>query len=476
MVGLESGLLLLSDPEEQEVVSGILWAEPYDAIIAIAQADAGWRAYGDPRAIFVIETRAGVTEAVQRDERGESRTNVEGTLTHLPRRHAQLAGREQSLIEIEALSAVGADLIVTADTDLLGLRDEGPLRELNMLTPGEAAVVVGTWSRAIHNAYVPPVGVNNGLYYWALARAMTPAAWRGFAALAAGRATINYGEEVFDLAESVLDHLSSMCRSLDQLVALYECDHNNDVVDELLDEFDKIVTGAWSIYDNLALLSGRFIDIDLNRARLHGPEWTPLSAKWSASMTRAAASDGRAAGVLAAIAGRQPYLEVSHKLRHTLRHRARSRPIRTRRGLTGRDEVRLWIAGDTLAATIGAVTSLGHDLADWGIELLDVPTAAGALEQRGWLDFAQFAPRVIAHAGWLANEIFKALDPASDPRISLPPTSGTVPNEPYFRPAGAKFEVAFSALADLVDWVTWPAANLRPYDRGPGPERVDAII
>jgi hypothetical protein len=76
--------------------------------------------------------------------------------------------RWAELAELELLGHLGADVVVTIDRTILSLRNHALLRGLNVMTPEEAFVLVGVWSRVVHNAFCEgAVGYNNGLYYWA---------------------------------------------------------------------------------------------------------------------------------------------------------------------------------------------------------------------------------------------------------------------------------------------------------------------
>jgi hypothetical protein len=163
-----------------------------------------------------IRRRTGELEAASRstDERGRRSLHLRGLSGQ--ERWAWVA-REQGwgddlslLLELETLAAHGADLIVTENEALLAAREHRLLRELNLMTPAEAAVVIGVWTRTIHKAFILRVGVNNGLFYWALARALTPAAWLSHCAFVYGTRDIPDGPELVDLSGSILDHLKTM--------------------------------------------------------------------------------------------------------------------------------------------------------------------------------------------------------------------------------------------------------------------------
>jgi hypothetical protein len=104
--------------------------------------------------------------------------------------------------ELEAFAILRVDIVVTVDDLLLELRASPDLIGLNVMTPEEAMVVVGVWTRTIHEAFITHAKVSNGLYHWAAARAVVPAAWPSYCAFVYGRYDLPDGGELTDLAGS----------------------------------------------------------------------------------------------------------------------------------------------------------------------------------------------------------------------------------------------------------------------------------
>ncbi len=184
--------------------------------------------------------------------------------------------------ELVAFARLDSDVIVTADRELLAKRAQRDYVPFNLMTPGEATVLIGVWTRAIHEALHPRIGCNNGFYYWATARAMTPSAWPGYCAFVYGERVLPNGRELQSLAGSILDYLSMLTRDLDRMIATWQCPIANDTMDELIQDFSHVVLDAWTVHDNIALLSGRYLENDLSPS--NGPEWDLLNRKWQRAM------------------------------------------------------------------------------------------------------------------------------------------------------------------------------------------------
>jgi len=369
---------------------------------------------------FRLIRRGGGLEAASRsiDERGRKVLHLTAVWGH--ERWAWLVhelgwGKDISvLLELEALSAQGADLIVTEDERLLGRREHRFLRELNLMTPEEAAVVIGVWTRTIHEAFFLHLGVNNGLYYWALARALTPAGWLSHCAFVRGERDLPDGPEIVDLSGSILDHLKTMTSGLDRLVARWQCEANNDTSDELLHEFVQLVIAAWSVHDNIALLVGRYLGIELRTGRgpsqKHGPDWELAKKAWRSEVEAKAAVDGRAGDVLALVDANAQYIEMLRDLRNDFAHRALDRMTHVK-GAEGRDDSRFVIKGELLAKVHDRLASTMEGSAAWGfepvvdygdVEVTDVSTGdthVEAMGKRSFLDLVAFAARLLAVSG-----------------------------------------------------------------------------
>ena len=374
--------------------------------------------------------------------------------------------RMQTLLELEGLVAMGADFVVTEDRTMLELRDHNLLGRLRLVTPDEALVLVGVWSRTVHRAFVRgPIGVNNGLYYWALARALTPAGWPAFCAWVKGEQVLPAGPVLFELAQSILGRLVTIGRALDILVATWICPTDNDTDDEIIDEFDRVVINAWAIYDNIALLVGRYLGIDLPSDQPAG--WGLLQRDWRRSMARV--QDKRAAALVDLVRAEEPRLAMVHELRGRALHQARPRLIRVASGRS--EEARLWIEGDHWQRLLAAIQRDGSEPSEWGVDRVFEPrresvSVVGSVDgtsdvveeydidlgASAWLDPVAIAPKLAAHAAWMADRAFGMLDPVSDPRIPGKETCGRVPSDFYFSEPGATAAVLESPLSGLVHW------------------------
>jgi hypothetical protein len=409
-------------------------------------------------------------EIVRRDDQWEAHTKTEdeeswtwligadrwdyAAKEHFPAEPSRVA----QLREIDALRELGADVVIATDPELLSHRLDRWLAPMSLMSVEEAAVVIGIWSRLTHRAFVAsPMGVNTGLYYWALTRALTPAAWPGFAAAVRLQRHDDRDREVFDLFGSILTRLTSVSRALDGLVALWQCPRNNDTTAELLDDFDRTILGSWAIYDNLALLVGKSLHISLGTPT----QWSLLHPAWRRALE--ACGDSRARPLLDYIVGQTAHLEVSQEVRHQLIHRARFNPIAVR----GRDAT-MEVDGGTLARIEAALRTIGADPADWGFDgtygpgtmtVTDVndPNAEYEFERGRWalIRPVPFAIRTAAHVARFTNEIVEHLDLAADPRLAGQPRF-SAPSDPYFSPRGAAMAVLLSPLSGLVDWVPPP--------------------
>lgn len=363
------------------------------------------------------------------------------------------------LLELEALAAQGADLIVTEDAALIAARGHQFLRELNLMTPAEAAVVIGVWTRTIHEAFFLHVGVNNGLYYWSLARALTPAAWMSHCAFVRGERDLPDGREIVDLSGSILDHLKTMARGLDRLVATWQCESNNDTSDEILHEFVQLVIAAWSVHDNIALLAGRYLQIGLHPK--HGPQWELAKKEWLSHMNARGATDGRAKAMVELVEASRLYIYMLRDLRNDFAHRALDRMTLISRPDGPRD-ARFVVKEELLAKVHDRLAGTSEGAAAWGfepvidfgdVEVTDVSTGETHIEaigKRSYLDLVVFAARLLAYTARIADRTFAILDPISDGAIR--DRERCVTSRPDWGSAEAAAAViGFSPIAGLAD-------------------------
>lgn len=417
----------------------------------------------------VQDLPSGLSSAVAQAPAGETRALVSGheRWRWIAEHQLHDRGRVPDLLELEGLAALGSDVILTNDSALLAIREHPHLRGLNLMTPQEGFVLVGVLSRLTHSAFVSGLGgTNTGLYYWALARALTPAAWPAFAAYVELERHGPRDRLHFDLAGSILDRLTSTGRALDRLVSAWQCKTDNDTLAELIDEFDRVVLNTWGIYDNIALLAGHSFDISLQSPS----HWNVLNAAWLNRVIENGGPKGRAIAGL--VDAERAELKASHEVRHQMAHRARLRRLRLVGKGRGPDEPRVWLTGENVLSRLDAAAELqGTSLADWGIEerypagresvgLVGAGEAVDTYEievpQRALVDPLAFALRVAAHGARLANEAFRILDPAADPRIAHEPRLRSLPGPPeqfdWSSPRAASTAVLLSPLSGLADW------------------------
>lgn len=361
--------------------------------------------------------------------------------------------------EFMAFGRMDVDVIVTADADLLAKRDAKNFAPLNLLTPEEAAVLIGVWSRTVHAAFLPRTGCNNGFYYWATSRALTPSAWPAFCAFVRGERVLAEGQDVAALAGSILDHLKMLIRSFDRMIATWQCNVGNDTMDELFHDFSHVVLDAWTVHDNIALLAGRYLEIELEPR--NGPEWELLHGKWQRAMRAGGQTDGRALDLLAHIETERPVIISIKQLRNHLAHRARDRMVRTS-GSSDREDATVHLTGGTLDVLVRELDRTLETASGWGIgtvvpaQRVSASNTDGDRWQETWpkhadLDVISFAARTIAHTAATADAAFRLLRPETDRRIPRIDTCGQPPTESWAIDEAADFVLACSGVAGLVD-------------------------
>jgi hypothetical protein len=340
---------------------------------------------GDPDIVTIKHDPGGTRVSatlVTEDRRSVAGVNGGARYQHIVEKHGLDQSRLADFFEVEGLAAHGADIVITEQPDLLLARDRDLWNDLPIMTPEEAFVIVGVWSRLIQKAWVTgpfPVGVAH-FHLW-LAHALTPAA-RRFSVLLNGQAARPYSGDIYELGVSVHEGLARLSRELDQMVVLWQCPAHNDVCDELLAEFDQVIRDVWRVYDNLALMSGYYLDIALD----HDPPtlWGLRTEAWKRAM-RQSGAPGQAIASL--VSSQSPQFDISQQLRHRATHRARFRAVNLQ-GPRRTSEARIEIEGQELGEIERATKAMGHPTETWGLER----TLAGPL-----LDPMIFAPRLVAH-------------------------------------------------------------------------------
>ncbi len=368
--------------------------------------------------------------------------------------------REATLTEIEALVALGSDLVVTSEPALLAVRDQHLARGLNLMSPEEAFVIAGVWSRVTHAAFIGGSwGTNVGSYYRALAHALAPAAPPALSRLANLERTECGGRTLFDLVDSILRRLASSCRALDRLVATWQCVTDNDSLSELLDELDRVVLNSWAIYDNLALLLTERFAIPVRSAA----DVSLVSAKWRRKLR---ASGGAALDEI--VEAHRPHLMASHEVRHQLVHRAALLPI-TEASSGGKGGTPLvWFEGNDLLGNLAAsAQELGQNVADWGVRQVFEPGPEDVVilgndgaehgsytierERRALVDPLTYGLRVAADAATLSRLLLASFLPFIDDSPTPGQSGATAAGYDWFLPGAGRVAILSSPLSGLVE-------------------------
>ena len=283
------------------------------------------------------------------------------------------------------------------------------------------------------------------MYSWILTRALTPAAWSGFAAFLATGRILRQGREVAALANSIMFRLDRLVRGLERATLLWLRDAQQSI-DE---EFDNVVLAACAIQDNLALLAGTFFGVQLRPPQ----EWGLLRPRWQRAVEKASSKCGRA--LIGHIEERRSALQVAHEFRQHAVHR----------DLLGTRGSRIHLKGDLLETTKRLLADSNENLADWGI----------ASERGHWIrepsaivDPLPFCLRLGAQTFRLVDSMFGIVDPASDERLPCSernrarrakPKGIQRPDDILFSPEFERMAIVSSPLSGLVDWIR-PMPNL----------------
>lgn len=426
-VGLHSSLLLSTETAATAFVEAIRTPHAHGAIEVLPVF--GWAPEWLPRShrYRILQRPGGGPEAFRRYRTRDGGRQSEFIAMRFGDawewEAVQLGFDERVFDELDVLANAGSDLIVTVDDRLLTARDHFHLPELNLMTPAEALVVIGTWCRWIHQPFIRSAGVTSGLWYWAAARAVTPSGWPAHCAFVYGQYDLPDGGELVDLAGSILDHLKTLFRNLDDLLATWHCKATNDTNDEMIQAFTSIVGTAWSLHHNLARLSGRYLGLDLGSPT--GWDFGP-SSLWTTEL--GVHGDPRAGAMLALAREYGDELEAMRAFRNYLAHRERPRMRRMRMG-RGPDELRLAVHGDLIRDVRDRLALRKDRAAAWGfgpvtnmgaIPTTDVSTGETHdvyVGREALLDVVAFGARSVALAAVLADSTFGILAPARDLRV-----------------------------------------------------------
>ncbi len=367
----------------------------------------------------------------------------------------------EALTTLAAAHRLGADVLVTLDERLLANRDGPLLSGWNLLTPEEAFVAVGAWTRSLGMGRPDdPATGGNFVYYWAVARGLTPHGWAAYAAWVTGEHDVPGWQTSADLAGSVFSRLDCVIRSLDEMYRLWQRRTNNETIDAMQAEFDVAVLRTWAIHDVLALLSGTHLQFPLDPR--HGAKWGFLAHDWQA----AARKVPRGSDLLATVAAFAPRLRLSQELRHHAIHRAQLATMSVHGDGQSRalPEKRIRIPAGVLARMKRSLDQIGDPPRAWGIgdEVRAHTLPVTVRRREGWedsyeepsegwalLDPVPFAIRMVAAAAELADKVFEVLDPASDPALPerLQALVRRIPEDYPFRPRDLAAAILSSPLA-----------------------------
>lgn len=382
----------------------------------------------------------------------------------LARTHLGEEKLASAVVELMALHDMGAHVIVTTNEAILNHRDDGWLTDLNVVTPAEALVLAGLWSRAIGNVELaPPEPPTLWLYYWGLARATTPASWPAFTAWLEGERTLPDGRLLFDLAGSVLERMSTNMRTLDRLVLLWLQPVSNASELEISAEMDNLLLRTWAIQDNLALLSGKHLEVKLK----NDMSWSLLNPEWLRAVRAQGSLGERIADLAESMSDR---LRIAQEFRHHAAHRVMLRPIVSSK-TSEPDRMRISVPGEIADQITSHLARLGESGDDWGMgeEVPEstgpatVHKADGSVEEHletfprtVFLDPIPFAVRLVASTSLVVNRFFEVIDPATDSRLSEAQLRLIAMNTPPDWVVGQRaYEiVTTSPLAGLAPWVT----------------------
>ena len=135
------------------------------------------------------------------------------------------------------------------------------------------------------------------------------------------------------------------------------------------------------------------------------------------------------------------FRSLSQQFRHRATHRAQFRAI-TLQGPDRSREARIELEGQEIVAFEQATKAMGYPTEAWGLD----QTLPGGL-----LDPIILAPRLVAHAAYMANRVFEILQPQNDPHLSGIEI-GSVPDDALFQPYAANAAILSSPLSGLIDW------------------------
>ena len=370
--------------------------------------------------------------------------------------------------DVRAAHEVGAHVVVTSDRDLLRLRDTPGLREINLLSPLEAAVVIGVWARSTgRGGTFAHWSSSEFMYYWALTRAVTPSGWPAFAAFVHGRRVYPEGVRLEALAQSILTRLDYLAEALDSLFFAWQRETTNPVIDEIASLVDSVLLRGWAIQDNVALLVSLWYGLDVRQPTsisLHEREWRRA--------VRAKGPDARA--TIDVLQRAASPLGALSELRHHAVHREALAALRVHSD-DDSEHVRLFVPAPIAGPIRAGLRSARQSVKEWGmgderepavvhnsvdhgdglVEEYTEPSEGGV-----YLEPMLFAANFVARVAHLAETTYRSLAPADDPR--LPPElrrrALTPTTEGWAKPEAAREILLTSPLSGLI---TGPVGDQR---------------
>jgi hypothetical protein len=155
---------------------------------------------------------------------------------------------------------IGADALATADPLLLGHRHDRMLARVNIRSVAETVALVGLFLRSRDDYTVwpeYPLTYGRKGYYWGLARALLPAAWRWFSACVAS--THNGGPvQVLALGEAAIRRVDRALRCRDTIhIEVAKANNSRDAPDQALFYLDSLLVALGGAFDAVARVAHR---------------------------------------------------------------------------------------------------------------------------------------------------------------------------------------------------------------------------
>jgi len=261
-------------------------------------------------------------------------------------------------------------------------------------------------------------------YYWALARALTPNANPGFAALMFAWYRRPDGPGLGRVGQSALTRLASALHALDDMYRAWQLPTDNATNDSISDDFDQIVLGVSGILDNLALLAGKYFGL----SGLQPFEWSLVHSKYVRKLR--AVGDARATAVADYIDSNRIRIALHSELRHHAVHRDRLAGM-SYQHQGEPQETRMRIFEPMLGELWQSLEASGEDPAEWGIRdrvgphdtkvsFVGQPERAETEHSPGeaMLDPMPFARLLMRKTATTVDDIFGRLRLQNDPSLT----------------------------------------------------------